>query len=87
MHGNVTDEEWEIFREAFRFFSNHCDPPANQRENAVEWWTDAAKEVCALDQKWAACPLMREMLIAIYSYIESKAKEKTKELAEFVQES
>lgn len=46
----------------------------------------AAKDVGELDQKWKDYPLMRSLLLAIYEYMEYKAKEKTKEVAEFVQE-
>ena len=52
MHGNVTNEEWQIFKEAYQFFSDHCLPPANQDECAVDWWMSAAKDVGALDAKW-----------------------------------
>jgi hypothetical protein len=37
MHGNVTNEEWQIFKEAYQYFSDHCLPPANQDENAADW--------------------------------------------------
>ena len=86
MHGNVTNEEWEIFREAYQFFSDHCMPPANQDENAVAWWMAAAESLSELDQKWKDYPLMSGLLVAIYAYMECKAKEKTREVAEFVQE-
>ena len=86
MHGNVTNEEWEIFREAYQFFSDHCMPPANQDEKAVAWWMTAAESLSELDQKWKDYPLMSGLLVAIYEYMECKAKEKTREVAEFVQE-
>jgi len=86
MHGNVTNEEWQIFKEAYQYFSDHCLPPANQDENAADWWMSAAKDVGELDQKWKDYPLMRSLLLAIYEYMEFKAKEKTREVAEFVQE-
>lgn len=81
MHGNVTNEEWQIFKEAYQYFSDHCLPPANQDENAVDWWMSAAKDVGELDQKWKDYPLMRSLLLAIYEYLEFKAKEKTKDEA------
>ena len=76
----------QIFKEAYQYFSDHCLPPANQDENAVDWWMSAAKDVGELDQKWKDYPLMRSLLLAIYEYMEFKAKEKTREVAEFVQE-
>ncbi len=86
MHGDVTNEEYELFREAFQLFSSHCTPPANQDDGAVAWWTETAEAVCALDSKWKEYPLMRGLLLAIYEYLEYKAKEKTEEAAEFVSE-
>lgn len=74
MHGNVTNEEWQVFKEAYQFFSDHCLPPANQDEDAVEWWMSAAKDVGELDAKWKDYPLMRSLLLGIYEYIEFKAK-------------
>ena len=84
MHGKVTDQEWEIFKEAYQFFAEFCDPPANQDEACQEWWAASAKAVGALDSKWSEYPLMRSLLLAIYEYIDHKAKEKTKEIFEFV---
>ena len=86
MHGNVTNEEWRIFAAAYQFFEAHCMPPANQDKAAFEWWTSAAIDVGTLDQVWVDYPLMRSLLMAIYEYIEWKAREKTREMAEFVQE-
>ena len=86
MSGDITNEEREIFREAYQYFAAYCTPPANQDEEAVAWWTAAAKDVCTLDHKWQGYPLMRGLLLAIYEYMEHKAKEKTEEAAEFVPE-
>jgi hypothetical protein len=65
MHGNVTNEEWQIFKEAYQYFSDHCLPPANQDENAVDWWMSAAKDVGELDQKWKDYP-MAQMLFPFF---------------------
>ena len=86
MSGDITNEEREIFREAYQYFAAYCTPPANQDEEAVAWWTAAAKDVCTLDNKWQGYPLMRGLLLAIYEYMEHKAREKTEEAAEFVPE-
>ena len=86
MTNEVTSMEKRIFREAFEFFARHCCPPANHEENAVDWWTAAAKDVADVDCKWTEYPLMRGLLLAIYEYMEYKAKEKTKEIDDFVQE-
>ena len=44
MHGKVNDDEWEIFRDAFRLYAAHCDPPANQAKDAEEWWLSMVKD-------------------------------------------
>lgn len=85
MHGNVTDEEWRMFRDVYQFFAAHCLPPANQDKDAAAWWTAAAAEVGILDQKWKGHPLPRGLLLAIYDVLDWKAKEKTREEAQFVQ--
>lgn len=84
MANEVSSIEKRIFREAFEFFARHCCPPANQEENAVDWWTETATDVVEVDSKWTEYPLMRGFLLAIYEYIEHKAKEKTKEIDDFV---
>ena len=85
MHGKVTDQEWEIFRQAYLFFSEHCDPPANQDEAAVLWWQQTAIDVASLDNQWKERNLlMRSLLVAIYEYLEYKAQEKNMEVADFV---
>ena len=77
MHDCVTHQERMIFREAFIFYSSYCNPPSNRSDEAVEWWSDAAREVGALDAKWREYPLMRSLLFAIYDYIGTKTDEKT----------
>ena len=77
MHGNVTDEEWTIFKEAYQFFAAHCDPPANQDEQAGDWWQETCNAVCAADRRRQGCPLMRHLLFGIFDYLEDKAKAKT----------
>lgn len=84
MSDEVTTIEKRIFREAYEFFARHCCPPANQEGNAVDWWMDTAKDVSVVDSKWTDYPLMRGFLLAIYEYLEFKAKEKTKEIDDFV---
>lgn len=84
MPDQVTNQERKIFREAYNYFSAHCDPPANQDEGAVAWWMAAVTDIAPLAQKWKDYPLMQNLLLAIYDYMDFKAKEKTKELNEFV---
>lgn len=53
----------------------------------MAWWIAAATDIAPLAQKWKDYPLMQSLLLAIYDYMDFKAKEKTKEINEFVQES
>ena len=48
------------------------------------WWMAAVTDIAPLAQKWKDYPLMQNLLLAIYDYMDFKAKEKTKELNEFV---
>lgn len=87
MHGKVTDQEWEIFRQAYLFFAEHCDPPANQDAAALPWWEHTVTDMAAVDNQWKERnPLMRDLLMAIYEYLDYKAKEKTTEVEDFVLE-
>ena len=83
MFGTVSDTEKQIFREAYEFFERHCAPLANGEDGSLEFWKSAAVDVSATYNKWIGHPLMSELLMAIYSYLECKAKERTNELADF----
>lgn len=87
MHGKVTDEEWEIFRQAYLFYADHCDPPATQETSSEAWWRKAATDVAKVDHQWEKVnSLMRELLIGIYNYMGDKAKTRTEEYSDFVPE-
>ena len=86
MKSNVTQEEWQIFREAYQFFAAHACPPAPAETGAVVWWMNTASDMIKLDQQWKAYPLMRILLMAIYEYLELKAKAAGKEVTQYVQE-
>mgnify|MGYP004543628591 CR=1 FL=1 len=79
-----TSQERRIFRGAYNSFAAQGDAPANQDEGAVAWWMAAVTDIAPLAQKWKDYPLMQNLLLAIYDYMDFKAKEKTKELNEFV---
>ena len=86
MHGNVSDKEWEIWRDAYTFYAAHCNPPPNQNPIHEEWWKERAIEVGVLYNKWDSHKLMAGLLVAVYEYLGEIAKEKTEEMADFVQE-
>ena len=86
MHGSVGNEEWQIFKEVYQFFAAHCEPPACEDQEAVHWWQLTASSVTELASKWQGHPLMNNLLLGIYEYLDCKAKEKTKGVTGFVQE-
>lgn len=72
----MTDAENRIFRDAFRFFSAHSSPPpVADSEASLAWWEAAAKDIGEVSARWQNHPLMDKLLIAIYEYLEQKAKE------------
>jgi len=85
MEQAMTYEEQEIMRNAFIFLKNHCNPPANSDDHAVDWWTQAAQEMATVCHAWNNHPLAMEVFVAIYDYIGEKAKMKSEE-NEHVQE-
>ena len=72
-----------FFVKLMNFFERHCAPLANGEDGSLEFWKSAAVDVSATYNKWIGHPLMSELLMAIYSYLECKAKERTKELEDF----
>lgn len=77
MHGKVNDDEWEIFRDAFRLYAAHCDPPENQAQDAEEWWLSMVKDTSEKAAKWNNHPLMLLLFRAVTEYVEQKAAGKT----------
>ena len=65
MHGKVNDDEWEIFRDAFRLYAAHCDPPENQAQDAEEWWLSMVKDTSEKAAKWNNHPLMMLLFRAV----------------------
>ena len=75
MHGRISDEEWDIYREAYQYLAEHIDPPAGQDAKAEAWWMAAAGNAAAVYRRWNGHPLMRCLLAAIYRYLGEKAKD------------
>ena len=75
----MTFEEQEIMRNAYVFLKNHCNPPANQEANACDWWMQAVLELGQVCEAWNNHPLAKEVFMALYAYIEGKARKKTEE--------
>lgn len=71
-----TNTEDHIFRDAYRYFTaHHTPPPMSALEAAADWWKVAADDMGRLSAQWHNHPLMDKLLIAIYEYLEQKAKE------------
>ena len=79
MHGNISDEEWDIYREAYQYLAEHIDPPAGQGAEDEAWWMAAAEEAAAVDRRWKGHRLMRLLLVAIYQYLGAKGKNRNEE--------
>ena len=79
MAANITDEEREMMRDAYRYLAKYIDPPANGSEEAIAWWEAAVDEISDLvGKKWNNHPLIMQVMLGVFSYLEHKAKEATK---------
>ena len=67
----MTNTELQVFRDAYRFFAAHSDPP---KTDAAAWWVEVARKMGAFSTRWQH-PLMNGLLAAVYEYLEQKAKE------------
>ena len=78
MAAQISPDEREMMKDAYRYLSKYIDPPASGTDAAIEWWTAAAQEVSDLvGRKWNNHPLIMQVMLGIYSYLEHKAKEAT----------
>ncbi|MBR0391421.1 MAG: hypothetical protein IJK38_03770 [Oscillospiraceae bacterium] len=73
----ISPEETEIMRSAYIFLSKHCNPPANQDEEAPDWWLQTVQEMAQVCTAWDNHPLIGPVLLAIIDYLEIKAKKKS----------
>ena len=70
----MTGTEFEIMLDAIMYLGARNQPPPTGTDEAVDWWMDAAAEIGTLSAKWENHPLAAAVLIAVYGYIEGKAK-------------
>lgn len=71
-----TNTEDSIFRDAYRYFRSHSTPPPiTDTDASAVWWEAAAEDTSKAAARWQNHPLMIKLLIAIYDYLEEKAKE------------
>ena len=73
----MTNTELEIMLDAATYQGAHSQPPPNGTDAAVDWWMDAAADIGAIAAKWDNHQLATAILIAIYGYLEEKAKAAT----------
>ncbi len=71
-----TNTEDSIFRDAYRYFRAHSTPPPIADTDAsASWWEAAADDISKVSARWENHPLAIKLLIAVYEYLEEKAKE------------
>ena len=70
----MTNTELEIMLDAATYLGAYHQPPPSGTEKAVTWWKEAAKDISAIVTKWDNHPLATTVLIAVYGYLEEKAK-------------
>ena len=77
----MSEAETQIFRAAYRYFAAHPSPlPMSDQAASLSWWETAAKDIASVSASWNNHPLMTKLLIAVYEYLEEKAKETVHEL-------
>ena len=70
----MTNTELEIMLDAITYLGAHNHPPPTGTDEAVAWWMEAAEDIGAVAVKWENHPLATIVLIALYEYLEGKAK-------------
>ena len=70
----MTNTELEIMLDAAAYLGAHNQPPPDGTDAAVDWWMDAATDIGMVTAKWENHPLATAVLIAVYGYLEEKAK-------------
>ena len=70
----MTNTELEIMLDAATYLGAHNQPPPNGTDVAVNWWMEAAADICMVAAKWENHPLATAVLSAVYGYLEDKAK-------------
>lgn len=71
-----TNTEDSIFRDVYRYFRAHpTPPPITDTDASAAWWESAAEDIGKVSTRWKNHPLAVKLLIAVYEYLEDKAKE------------
>ena len=64
----------EIFSAAYRHLESYEDPPRLGDPGEDEWWQHLWAVTEELIRKYDGHPLMRELTVAIYSYLDTKSR-------------
>ncbi len=71
----MTTEEKTIMGDMFYFLRDHSDPPPVGAAESLSYWQKTAKDISDLvDTKWKSHPLAMALGMALYGYLEQKAK-------------
>ena len=78
MAAQISPEEREMMKDAYRYLAQYIDPPASGTDEAATWWEAAARDAGLLvGGKWTNHSLIMQVMLGVYSYLEQKAKEAT----------
>lgn len=72
----MTPNEQIVLREIAGYLERFNDPPAHGASGEEAWWEQAADALSEMAGRCHNHPLMIEMGIAVYNYIEIKANAK-----------
>ena len=74
----MTAEEMGIMEDIYYLLRDYGDPPAITAKGCEEFWYKAGNELTAIvGKKWNNHPLAMKLGLALFAYIENKAKEAT----------
>jgi len=65
-----------VFQAAAQYLDTYGDPPAGNGADAEQWWAKAADALCGFGNTHENHPLALKLGVALYEYIEIKAKAK-----------
>ena len=71
----MTTEENRIMADMFYFLRDHANPPLAGDKASMVFWEKTAKDISELvDAKWKSHPLAMALGMALYGYLEQKAR-------------
>ena len=74
----MTTEEKGIMEDIYYLLRDYGDPPPINEKGCEEFWYKAGSELTVMvGKKWNNHPLAMKLGLALFAYIENKAKEAT----------